>query len=105
MIRRPPRSTLFPYTTLFRSRRTPVDQFSRLVGGALPAFLVYHQDLGVRDGLADAGRPALHLLRRQVGRAERLGEAVHQVDLGFRGLEEPHELVQVGLWEDRKSVV
>src|SRR2546430_3700702 len=23
MIRRPPRSTLFPYTTLFRSRRTP----------------------------------------------------------------------------------
>src|SRR5256885_7651580 len=24
MIRRPPRSTLFPYTTLFRSRQTPV---------------------------------------------------------------------------------
>src|SRR3712207_8039509 len=24
MIRRPPRSTLFPYTTLFRSRRQPV---------------------------------------------------------------------------------
>src|SRR5438874_3926223 len=26
MIRRPPRSTLFPYTTLFRSRRGDVDQ-------------------------------------------------------------------------------
>src|SRR2546422_8090032 len=25
MIRRPPRSTLFPYTTLFRSARNPVD--------------------------------------------------------------------------------
>src|SRR3712207_9576925 len=25
MIRRPPRSTLFPYTTLFRSRNTPID--------------------------------------------------------------------------------
>src|SRR3712207_6909704 len=25
MIRRPPRSTLFPYTTLFRSRGAPVD--------------------------------------------------------------------------------
>src|SRR2546429_9023580 len=25
MIRRPPRSTLFPYTTLFRSRRPPSD--------------------------------------------------------------------------------
>src|SRR5262245_64282945 len=26
MIRRPPRSTLFPYTTLFRSTNEPVDQ-------------------------------------------------------------------------------
>src|SRR3712207_8348633 len=26
MIRRPPRSTLFPYTTLFRSRRGPLDR-------------------------------------------------------------------------------
>src|SRR2546422_6187368 len=26
MIRRPPRSTLFPYTTLFRSRRAPGDR-------------------------------------------------------------------------------
>src|SRR5689334_24093490 len=32
MIRRPPRSTLFPYTTLFRSRRDrPVQQFGREV--------------------------------------------------------------------------
>src|SRR5256885_12655351 len=29
MIRRPPRSTLFPYTTLFRSRVWPVSQGSR----------------------------------------------------------------------------
>src|SRR2546429_1853740 len=38
MIRRPPRSTLFPYTTLFRSGRRPatrgVDRISR--GGAAP---------------------------------------------------------------------
>src|SRR5437870_6730063 len=27
MIRRPPRSTLFPYTTLFRSRRLPLVEF------------------------------------------------------------------------------
>src|SRR2546428_2229540 len=32
MIRRPPRSTLFPYTTLFRSPRTPVAS-SRSGGG------------------------------------------------------------------------
>src|SRR2546427_4470427 len=30
MIRRPPRSTLFPYTTLFRSCREPVREDSRL---------------------------------------------------------------------------
>src|SRR2546427_6467176 len=29
MIRRPPRSTLFPYTTLFRSRARAADQFAR----------------------------------------------------------------------------
>src|SRR6266487_3228336 len=34
MIRRPPRSTLFPYTTLFRSRRDLVEQF--LHRGLLP---------------------------------------------------------------------
>src|SRR3712207_8742663 len=34
MIRRPPRSTLFPYTTLFRSADTvePIDDEDRLVG-------------------------------------------------------------------------
>src|SRR3712207_8527404 len=30
MIRRPPRSTLFPYTTLFRSDRTDLDGFAGL---------------------------------------------------------------------------
>src|SRR5258708_17720691 len=45
MIRRPPRSTLFPYTTLFRSRcgeRVPHDdeQFQR---GVWPRFRVYRQ--------------------------------------------------------------
>src|SRR5260370_41026129 len=29
MIRRPPRSTLFPYTTLFRSRRSPMELENR----------------------------------------------------------------------------
>src|SRR5258707_11011174 len=31
MIRRPPRSTLFPYTTLFRSRAYNQSQFNRVV--------------------------------------------------------------------------
>src|SRR5206468_13078931 len=36
MIRRPPRSTLFPYTTLFRSQRVPVCRDS-------PAAVVYNR--------------------------------------------------------------
>src|SRR3989441_2180901 len=36
MIRRPPRSTLFPYTTLFRSPGGPIDQ--RAFGGPPPQF-------------------------------------------------------------------
>src|SRR5205809_3440487 len=34
MIRRPPRSTLFPYTTLFRSRRLPACAGAPVPGGA-----------------------------------------------------------------------
>src|SRR5690349_23940958 len=37
MIRRPPRSTLFPYTTLFRSRRRPSEIRIRALGTALCA--------------------------------------------------------------------
>src|SRR3712207_7734255 len=37
MIRRPPRSTLFPYTTLFRSRLPPQ-------GAIRPGFLHVHRD-------------------------------------------------------------
>src|SRR3712207_7038087 len=35
MIRRPPRSTLFPYTTLFRSRPVTASTFGLLLSGGL----------------------------------------------------------------------
>src|SRR2546430_5998051 len=34
MIRRPPRSTLFPYTTLFRSRIAPTPKFTTYIAGS-----------------------------------------------------------------------
>ena len=42
MIRRPPRSTLFPYTTLFRSSQNYVDSLSKLLreGQAIKAIIV-----------------------------------------------------------------
>src|SRR2546430_7814768 len=38
MIRRPPRSTLFPYTTLFRSSRDASSSGSRAAGGRYSSF-------------------------------------------------------------------
>src|SRR3712207_7425874 len=55
MIRRPPRSTLFPYTTLFRSQRPGALQLG--VAGQL-AGVVRHLLLGGR--VAVRGRPGRH---------------------------------------------
>src|SRR2546430_12011072 len=58
MIRRPPRSTLFPYTTLFRSRMLhslpPGDEVAR-IGDDSFAVLTYAGSPG------DAGKTATHL--------------------------------------------
>src|SRR2546422_8636969 len=48
MIRRPPRSTLFPYTTLFRSPARAVGDFATVAGG--------HRHWRPQD--ADSGQPA-----------------------------------------------
>src|SRR2546430_7802968 len=43
MIRRPPRSTLFPYTTLFRSLSGQVDFLGRMYAfGAMLSFTIAH---------------------------------------------------------------
>src|SRR3712207_8656192 len=60
MIRRPPRSTLFPYTTLFRSRLPPA---VRARQPAAPLRRVPAQGAPARVRLRDAGAvraPALH---------------------------------------------
>src|SRR5258708_30380746 len=44
MIRRPPRSTLFPYTTLFRSLDHPRDRALERVGGRHLLEVTEHQD-------------------------------------------------------------
>src|SRR5256886_10778141 len=54
MIRRPPRSTLFPYTTLFRSASRAADRTSRTSGRARPA----SRAGGHRAGSQPVVRPA-----------------------------------------------
>src|SRR3712207_2872985 len=61
MIRRPPRSTLFPYTTLFRSLRaeaaadvgTALPRFSRIAFGAVVVLVL----TGVGQSLREVGSP------------------------------------------------
>src|SRR3712207_7984333 len=60
MIRRPPRSTLFPYTTLFRSRRLHLPLDGEEVPHRRPAG-------GDRDPLAGGPRPARAELRERAG--------------------------------------
>src|SRR3712207_7088079 len=62
MIRRPPRSTLFPYTTLFRSR--PGARAARRMG--LPAVRDARRSLGAAGGLRPDRTPA----RRAGARSE-----------------------------------
>src|SRR2546425_6650429 len=59
MIRRPPRSTLFPYTTLFRSRVVPVERrVAEDVGGDEGA---HRAELAARarEERGDRGQPGL----------------------------------------------
>src|SRR5260370_30732018 len=52
MIRRPPRSTLFPYTTLFRSCASPLILEDKVIvcptGAGGPSLVAYHWDTGER---------------------------------------------------------
>src|SRR3712207_7701749 len=51
MIRRPPRSTLFPYTTLFRSAALSLQGFCNAYAGATlpnPASVGLHESVGFR---------------------------------------------------------
>src|SRR3712207_8809281 len=53
MIRRPPRSTLFPYTTLFRSRQMGRRALRRVVRGHRPAGCRRGRPAGAAAGRAD----------------------------------------------------
>src|SRR5260370_14037196 len=53
MIRRPPRSTLFPYTTLFRSRRADLPRGEPLLRRRAPGHQRRHLGLARRRGRSE----------------------------------------------------
>src|SRR3712207_9019559 len=82
MIRRPPRSTLFPYTTLFRSRRQQPDRLlllGRDVGGVVD-----------RAGAGGGSRGGARPRRGRPERPDRHGPAHPRVDRKSTRLNSSH---------------
>src|SRR2546428_4515431 len=79
MIRRPPRSTLFPYTTLFRSHAGQVTEGLRLLAEALTTL----EESKRGQWLAEAHRVQGELLLRQAVPDESQAEACFQQALAI----------------------
>src|SRR3989454_11503711 len=114
MIRRPPRSTLFPYTTLFRSP----PELPALLVGALPAERQKHVQAGRAARLDEAGK--LDLVAQplhgpcdgdDVGEGRLLGIEIEDAPVGqldARGAAAPHvqrDRAQVGEIQERFEIV
>src|SRR5258708_27374868 len=94
MLRRPPRSTLFPYTTLFRSRH----RATRAVGcddaAAETAAPGHHGDLrGVRRGHAGADRAD-----REHHVDDRLRPALDEIDRKSTRLNSSHQIISYAVF-------
>src|SRR3712207_6951840 len=64
MIRRPPRSTLFPYTTLFRSKKTRLTDFDSPRSGGVIAINLREGDELVGAALIDPEQDLLLVTRK-----------------------------------------
>src|SRR5438874_13414065 len=106
MIRRPPRSTLFPYTTLFRSR-SRVRSWLRAQhargrphpGGHLEFVRIRRtQRLLARAGdraLSDGARPILSVVVPVFDEARSLGDLHHRLALTLKELGQAYEIIFV----------
>src|SRR5258708_12384508 len=76
MIRRPPRSTLFPYTTLFRSRWTESAGTNLLAETAVGSIVANFRDITERK---EAEESRLEAVRQQIDRKSTRLNSSHQI--------------------------
>src|SRR5256886_12656888 len=67
MIRRPPRSTLFPYTTLFRSSRVTNEKYVQTPRGLLPLKFFFSSGLSTTTGEDASARAIRAQIQKMVG--------------------------------------
>src|SRR2546427_1286154 len=85
MIRRPPRSTLFPYTTLFRSRvirfRIDVERLAHLLGSGEAAAQreAFAQGVALRVGLPHQDAPQIGMAAEGDRKSTRLNSSHSQI--------------------------
>src|SRR5256885_12452391 len=91
MIRRPPRSTLFPYTTLFRSVRLKLPVAGSKISAVAPAALPRLQPSSVQPP-ATRTRPSASLVDECAARGMDLTDRRHPQPSGRRSEEHTSEL-------------
>src|SRR6266516_5562257 len=84
MIRRPPRSTLFPYTTLFRSRCLETDGATDAARPASPELANVGRDCGNETAVADRLRNQFDVPRERPAITDRRGQRSNRVARGPR---------------------
>src|SRR2546430_9837143 len=92
MIRRPPRSTLFPYTTLFRSEPVAAAECPRGLA-----------QIRVDEGVDDHGRPAFRAIERELEVVDGLDARVPRSEEHTSELQSQSNLVCRLLLEKKKK--
>src|SRR5260221_9219287 len=102
MIRRPPRSTLFPYTTLFRSHASGSGEWSSAISPRYPAFLLRSTTISSQYWERFGGFAAFSLLD---GRGEVAADTGEKLDRKSTRLNSSHTVISYAVFCLKKKKI